>query len=27
VEDEVNYRNYKVNVGEALKWFLSNGAN
>jgi len=27
VEEEVIYRNYKVNVGEALKWFLSNGAN
>lgn len=27
VEDEIYYRNHKVNVGEALKWFLSNGSN
>lgn len=27
IKEEILYRNYKVNVGEALKWFLANGAN
>lgn len=27
IEEEINYKNYKVNVGEALKWFLANATN